>query len=193
MSTPQAFPSNEPIPTTLARVRDGVACWFGGIYDEPTRSYRNPQVPGLGVVRRARPKVLAASDYYLGAPHSGMVIGSAMLVHLDTWTESRVAISGAFGGLKLIQVACVLHVWLQSKAPHTEDGQDAFYDLLEALGDRIREDRCMGTGGFEAGGFQCGEGGAPWITWQMEPAEVSSEVTGAYASCSFNIHFYRSG
>lgn len=192
MSLPQGFAA-DPVPTDLQRVRDGVCCWFGGIYDPDTRSYRNPQVPGLGVVRRSRPKVAPDTDYYLGAPSSGSIAGAHMFVHLDTWTESRVAMSGAFDGLKLIQAACVLHVWLQSKAPHAEDGQDAFYDLLDALGDRIRQDRCMGTGGFEAGGFQCGEGGGPWITWQMEPAEVSSEVTAAYASCSFNIHFYKQG
>jgi hypothetical protein len=192
MTTPQGFTA-DPIPTNLQRVRDGICCWFGGIYDPNTRSYNTPQVPGLGVVRRSRPKVQSNQDYYLGAPQSGSVAGATMLVHLDTWTESRVALAGAFDGLKLIQGAVVLHVWLQSKAPHSEDGLVAFYDLLEALGDRIRQDRCMGTGGFEAGGFQAGEGGAPWITWQMEPAEVSSEVTAAYASCSFNIHFYKSG
>lgn len=192
MSTPQGFSAN-PVPTTIPRVRDGVACWFGGAYDPITRSYTNPQVPGLGVVRRARPKVQANTDFYIGAASSGSIIGSTMLVHLDTWTEKRIAIGGAFDGLKLISAACVLHVFLQSKAPHSEDATDAFYDLLDALADRIRADRCMGTGGFEAGGFQCGEGGAPWITWQMEPAQVSSEVTSAYASCSFTIDFYKQG
>lgn len=185
--------SNDPIPTDLQRVRDGICCWFGGIYDPSSHSYRNPQVEGLGVVRRSRPKVQSDEDYYLGAPSSGSLAGATMLVHLDSWTEERVAMAGAFDGLKLITGAAVLHVFLQSKSEHAEEAQDAFYDLLDRLGDRIRADRCMGTGGFEAGGFQAGEGGAPWITWQMQPAEVSSEVTSAYASCSFNIHFYRQG
>jgi hypothetical protein len=192
VSTPQGF-SADPVPTDLARVRDGICCWFGGVYDPATRSYSNPQVEGLGVVRRSRPKVMSDTDYYVGASGPGAVAGATMLVHLDSWTEERVAIAGAFNGLKLISAAAVLHVFLQSKAPMAEDAQDAFYDLLDRLGDRIRADRCMGTGGFEAGGFQAGEGGAPWITWQMQPAEVSSEVTSAYASCSFHIHFYRQG
>lgn len=185
--------SADPIPTTLAGVRDGICCWFGGIHDPATRSYRNPQVPGLGVVRRSRPKVLDTADYYVGQPSSGALLGSTMFVHLDSWTESRVAMAGAFGGLKLVQAAVVLHVWLRSTAPETEDAQDGFYELLEALGDRLREDRCVGTGGFEAGGFQIGEGGAPWITWQVEPAEVASELTTAYASSTFKADFYRAG
>lgn len=185
--------SNDPIPTDLQRVRDGICCWFGGVYDPTTRSYNNPQVPGLGVVRRSRPKVQSDEDYYVGAPSSGSIAGATMLVHLDTWTEQRVAMAGAFGGLKLVTGSVVLHMFLQSKSPYAEDGQDAFYDLLDALGARIREDRCMGTGGFEAGGFQCGEGGAPGITWQIQPAEVSAEVTSAYASCAFDVHFYKAG
>jgi hypothetical protein len=196
VSTPQGF-SADPVPTNINRVRDGVACWFGGIYDPITRSYNNPQVRGLGTVRRARPKVQSDEEYYLGAAQSGSLIGSTMLVHLDTWSEKRVAISGAFGGLKLIQAACVLHVFMVSRTEFAEDAQDGFYELLDgdedSLSLRIRQDRCMGTGGFEAGGFQCGEGGAPSITWQIEPADVSSEMTSAYASCSFNIDFFRQG
>lgn len=184
--------SNDPIPTDLQRVRDGICCWFGGIHDPETRSYRNPQVEGLGVVRRSRPKVMPDTDYYLGSPSSGSLAGATMLVHLDSWTEQRVAISGALDGLKLITASAVLHLFMQSKAPFAEDGQDAFYDLLDRIGERIRADRCMGTGGFEAGGFQCGEGGSR-ITWQMQPAEVSSEVTSAYASCVFDVDFYKAG
>lgn len=192
MTIPQGF-SADPIPTDLQRIRDGICCWFGGIYDPATRSYRNPQVPGLGVVRRARPKVMSDEDYTVGAPQPGVDAGATMLVHLDTWTEQRVAMAGAFDGLKLVQANAVLHVWLRSRAEHAEDAQDAFYDVLMAIGDRIRQDRCMGTGGFEAGGFQVGEGGAPWITSQMEPAEVSSEMTTAYASTTFRVDFYRQG
>lgn len=192
MSTPQGF-SADPVPTDLARVRDGICCWFGGIYDPVTRSYNNPQVEGLGVVRRSRPKVQSDEEYYIGSASSGSLTGATMLVHLDTWREERVAIAGALDGLKLITASVVQHVFLISRAEHAEDGQDEFYELLERIGDRVRQDRCMGTGGFEAGGFQAGEGGSPWITWQLEPAEVSSEMTSAYASCAYNVHFYRQG
>ena len=192
MSTPQGF-SADPIPTDILRVRDGISCWFGGIYDPATRSYNNPQVEGLGVVRRSRGKVQSDEEFFIGATEPGPMVGSTMKVHLDTWTESRVAIAGASDGLKLVQGAVVLHVFLLSHAEFAEDAEDGFYDLLMRLSDRIRQDRCMGTGGFEAGGFQVGEGGTPWVTWQMEPPEVSHEVTSAYASCTFNVHFYLRG
>ena len=133
--------SNDPIPTDLQRVRDGICCWFGGIYDPNTRSYNNPQVEGLGVVRRSRPKVQSDEEYYIGSPSSGSLAGATMLVHLDTWTEERVAMAGAFDGLKLITASVVQHVFLISRAEFAEDGQDAFYDLLDRIGDRIRQDR----------------------------------------------------
>jgi hypothetical protein len=179
--------------TTLQGVRDGVCRWFGGPYDPNTRSYRTPQVEGLGAVRRARPKREDNADFYLGAPSSGAVMGSQMFVHVDSGVESRAAMAGAFGGLKLLTSAVVLHVFMRSTTEFAEDAQDAFYDLLEALKSRIREDRCMGSGGFEVGGFDIGEGGAPWLRWSMAPAETSAEMTQGYLAIEFEARYYESG
>lgn len=184
---------SEPYSTTLQSVRDGICRWFGGPYDPATRSYRTPQVDGLGVVRRARPKSDDEVDYYLGQPAAGALIGSQMLVHIGSGVESRSAIAGAYGGLKFLQSSVVLHVFLRSNAEFAEDAQDAFYDLLDALKDRLREDRCMGTGGWENGGFQVGEGGAPWIRWHMEPAETSAEMTQGYLAVEFQADYYEEG
>jgi hypothetical protein len=186
-------PTSEAAPTTLQGVRDQICRWFGGPYDPNTRSYRTPQVPGLGVVRRARPKREDNADYYLGAPSSGAVMGSQMLVHVDSGVEQRAAMAGAFGGLKLLTSAVVLHVFMRSTCEYAEDAQDAFYDLLEALKARIRADRCMGSGGFEAGGFDAGEGGAPWLRWSMAPAETSAEMTQGYLAIEFEVRYYEQG
>ena len=100
--------------TTTNGVRDGVCRWFGGPYDQRARSYRTPQVANLGVVRRARPKSQDNADYYLGATGAGAEIGSSMLVHVDSGVESRAAIGGAFGGLKFVTSAVLLHVFMRS-------------------------------------------------------------------------------
>lgn len=179
---------------SLQQVRDGVCRWFGGAYDQPTRSYRSPQVPGLGAVRRARPKSEDDADYYLGQPGPGALVGSQMLVHVGAGRESRAAVAGAFGGLKELTSTVILHVFLRSTAECAEDAQDGFYDLLQAIKDRIRQDRCMGTGGFERpGGFCIGEGGEPWIRWRMDPAETSAELTSAYLSIEFVARYYEEG
>jgi hypothetical protein len=178
--------------TTTNGVRDGVCRWFGGPYDPNTRSYRTPQVAHLGVVRRARPKSEDKADYYLGATSSGAVMGSSMLVHVDSGVESRAAIAGAFGGMKFLQSAVMLHVFMRSDIEWAEDAQDAFYDLLDALKARIRADRCMGTGGWEQGGFDVGEGD-PWLRWSMAPAETTAERTTGYLAIEFSARYYVEG
>lgn len=178
--------------TTLRGLRDGVCRWFGGPYDPDSRSYRTPQVEHLGVVRRARPKREDNADFYLGAPSSGAVMGSWMWVHVDSGIETREAIAGAFGGLKLLTSAVMLHVFLRSNTDFAEDAQDAFYDLLEGLKARIREDRCMGSGGWEVGGFDIGES-APWLRWQMSPAETVGEMTRGYLAIEFSARYYEEG
>ena len=181
-----------PTPTTLQGVRDGVCRWFGGAYDPESRTYRTPQVEGLGVVRRARPKREDNADFFLGQPSSGAVMGSWMWVHIDSGTESRAAFAGAYGGLKFITSAVVLHVFMRSYAAFAEDAQDAFYDLLEGLRTRIRADRCMGTGGFEVGGFDVGEGD-PWVRWSMAAAETVGEMTRSYLAVEFNSRYFEEG
>lgn len=178
---------------SLLEVRDGICTWFGGAYDPESRSYRDPQVPGLGAVRRARAKVVPDTDYYLGAPSSGSVAGSHMWLHIEHGVESRAAFAGAFDGLKLLRSACTLYVYMTSTSPYLEDATDAFYALLEAIKDRIRQDRCMGSGGFENGGFVVGEGGAPWLTWRMVPPEPYKEVTTAWLEIQFEATYYEAG
>ena len=182
----------EAVPTTLRGVHDQVCRWFGGAYDPNSRSYRTPQVEGLGVVRRARPKREDDADFFLGQPAPGALIGSWLWVHVDSGTEHRVAMAGAFDGLKELESAVVLHVFLRSYAEFAEDAQDAFYDLREALVARIREDRCLGSGGFEAGGFDVGEG-APGLRWAMAPAETSSELTTGYLFIEFQARYFEQG
>src|SRR2546430_1949895 len=107
-------PAHEATPTTLLGGRDGICRWFGGPYDPESRSYRTPQVDGLGVVRRARPKREDNADFYLGQPASGAVSGSWMWVHVDSGSVVRVATAGHFGGMREVRAAVVLHVFLRS-------------------------------------------------------------------------------
>jgi len=178
--------------TTTTGVRDGICRWFGGPYDERTRSYRTPRVEHLGVVRRARPKSEDANEYYLGATGAGALMGSSMFVHVDSGVETRAATAGAFGGLKFVKSAVLLHVFLRSNAEWAEDAQDAFYQLKDDLISHIRSDRCLGTGGWEQGGFDVGEGD-PWLRWSMAPAETSAEMTTGYLAIEFSARYYEEG
>lgn len=179
-------------PTTLRTVHDGVCRWFGGPYDPDSRSYRRPQLEGLGVVRRGRPKSEDDADFFLGAPASGALMGSWMWVHIDSGTEERVAVAGHHG-LKEVTSAVVLHVFLRSYAEWAEDAQDAFYDLQERILARLREDPALGSGGFEAGGFDVGEHDSRGIRWAMAPAETSDELTTGYLFIEAQARYFKEG
>lgn len=182
-----------PYTTTIQTVRDGICMWFGGPYDSATRSYRTPQVDGLGVVKRGRPKSFDDSEYYIGAPSSGVVMGSAMYMHIGSGVETREAFAGAFSGLKLLRSQVTLYCFLRSLTEFGEDAEDAFYDFLEAMKNRIRADRAMGSGGWELGGFVVGEGSAPPVRWQMNPPDTSSEMVTAELDIQFAVDYFEEG
>jgi hypothetical protein len=176
----------------ITDLRDGIATWFGGPYDLATRSYRAPEVPGLGTVKRAPTKDENDADYFLnGADRSGA--GSMMYVWAHDEVESRAAMAGPFDGLKLVKTSVELEVHLRSYAPLAEDAVDAFYQLHRDLKARLRADRCMGSGGFELGGFVVGEGGSPWLRSRMSRPSVTDEVTYGFLNLWFDATYYERG
>jgi hypothetical protein len=181
-----------PYTTTIQTVRDLICRWFGGDYDPTSRSYRTPQVPNLGIVKRARPKSEDDADYYLGQPGTGAAMGSVMYVHVGTGVETREAIAGASAGLKLLRSQVNIYCFLRSMSEFSEDAEDVFYQFLEDMKTRIRQDRSLGSGGWEQGGFVAGEGGTG-LRWQMAPPEVVSEMTTAELIFQFSVDYFEEG
>lgn len=181
-----------PYTTTIQTVRDQICQWFGGSYDAASRSYRDPQVTNLGIVKRSRSKSENESDYFLGQPASGAVMGSMMYVSVVSGVETREAINGAHAGLKLLRSQVNLHCFLRSLSEFAEDAEDAFFQFLEDTKTRLRQDRSLGSGGWELGGFVAGEGGTG-LRWQMRPPEVVSEMTTAELIFSFSVDYFEEG
>lgn len=171
---------------------DALCQFFGGAYDAPTHTYRTPQitVPGLDgpIFRRGAPKRDDhATDYGLNAP--GEAPGCLVLILAGEGKEKRVAVAGATSGLKQVTWTVRMHCFFRSTAAYAEDLQDNVYDLLDAIRARIEADRTCGTGGFEAGygvGFQVGEGGEPWLRWDISPvATTAKDLSKAYMVVEF--------
>lgn len=181
-----------PYTTTILTVRDQICTWFGGAYDAPTRSYRIPQVTNLGIVKRGRPKDENDADYFLGQPAAGAVMGSMMYVHVGAGVEKREAIAGASAGLKYLTSQVTMYCFLRSLTEWAEDAEDSFYQFLEDMKTRIRQDRAMGSGGWELGGFVAGESGAG-LRWQMAPPEVVSEMTTTQLIFQFAVDYFEEG
>lgn len=166
---------------TAATVADTISTYFGGRYDPATRSYRTPQmtVPGvaMGAVRRARPKRLDNADFFLGA--TGVGVGFQTYVLLAPGEESREGLGGSLYGLKRVRHNVTMDCLIRCESPYAEDAQDALYAIQAAITTRIHADRTCGSGGIEAGGFQVGEGGPPWIHWLTSEVVSTAEKTEA--------------
>jgi hypothetical protein len=163
--------------------------FFGGsTYDTNTRSYRNPTVSGLGTVRRGFPREVDMNDAFIGQP-PGTASGSHMIVQCPSGYEERRAMAGSTDGLKEFHALVQLHVFVVSTEPYVEDMQDYTYQLRDSIVQKIRTDRNMGTGGFEAGtgiGFIVGEGGQPWIRWNSSEPEVKENWVKQYLLIEFD-------
>jgi hypothetical protein len=162
---------------TVAGVRHGLCAFFGGAYDADSRSYRSPQIAGLGAVRRAFAKRFDQRDYTLDEIAD---TGCLMVVQLERGDERRIAVGGATSGVKRRHHEAHFHCFVRSAAGFAEDAQDFADALLDGVIARIHSDRTCGSGGIEVGGFQVGEGDAPMFEWEMPPAETASEVTKVY-------------
>ncbi|MGH3827309.1 MAG: hypothetical protein ACRDQX_09070, partial [Pseudonocardiaceae bacterium] len=110
-------------------VADTIASYFGGPYDPDTHSYRTPQlvVPNvaMGVVRRARPKRVDNTDFYLGA--AGAPTGCIIYVLVTPGQETREGLGGSLYGLKRVRHDVTMDCLIRSEAPYAEDTQDALY------------------------------------------------------------------
>lgn len=164
---------------SIQTVLNQLCVYFGGAYDPATHTYRTPQVTGLGVVRRAWPKRDDHAEYYHGMP-PGSLNGCQMVVQASGGSESRAAVGGAVSGLKRLNHHIELHCFIRSTAPYAEDTQDYAYGLRDAIFTHIHTDRTCGSGGFEAGGFQIGEGGEPWLGWELAQARSSADASKSY-------------
>ena len=69
---------------------DGICRYFGGAYDEPTRTYRASPLTqyGVGIVRRAWAKDDNLADYFWGQD-AGARTGCQIVVYIPRSTESR--------------------------------------------------------------------------------------------------------
>lgn len=156
-------------------ILDQICKYFGGAYDPQRRAYRTPTVAGVAQVKRSFEKVNDWSEFFKPTD-VGIETGCQIVVVLADGTEQRItvpAVSGRKGATYSVQMYCF--IW--STARYGEDAADFRDDLRAALIAMIRADPTLGSGGFEAGGFQVGEahaGGAGEIRWAQDQPEADA-------------------
>lgn len=147
--------------TTFAGVADALCRFFGGSYQAVTHDYRTApaggtNIAGLALVRRGFAKREDYNDFFAGAA-PGTMTGAWMAVWVPDKVRRRLT-TPAVLGRKQVNIAVELHVYVFSKAPYAEDCNDVLDAIDAAIIALIETDPTVATGGFEAGGFQVGEG-----------------------------------
>lgn len=165
----------------------GICTYFGGPYDEPSRTYRSSPVPGVGVVRRSFPKRDDHDDYFNGQP-PGATTGCQMVVTVYRQKETRTSLGGATSGLKQVNYEVALACFLRSRTPHAEDAQDDGYMLRDQIVEYMRQDRTLGGAVFTAGEYI--EGAGNGISCSYGQPETKIELTKhfleiTFAACEF--------
>lgn len=179
---------------TIKAIADQLCQFFGGPYDPVTHTYRTPQisVPNASpVFRRAAPKRDDHQGDFFAVATAGMPIGCLVEIFLESGADLRLA--PGTPGIREVNHTVHMHAFIRAAENYAEDAQDAEYDLIEAIYERLLSDRTAGSGGIEAGfgvGFQIGEAashGQPWFRWQLSPVEVTPrELCKAYLHIEFD-------
>lgn len=169
---------------SIQTVQDGICRYFGGPYDETTRTYRSsPLVKyGVGVVRRAWAKDDNLADYFHGQD-PGARTGVQIVVYIPRSSETRFAVGGAHGGHKNVVYEVQLCCYIRSRAAHAEDAQDDVHALRDALVEHLRADRTLGGAVFEAGEHVDGGNGS--IDFEYGQPETRSQLTKSFVLMTF--------
>ncbi|MFJ5217170.1 hypothetical protein ACIP98_20910 [Streptomyces sp. NPDC088354] len=171
---------------SITATHDGICRYFGGDYDQPTRTYRSSPVPGVGVVRRGWPKNENQADYFLGM-EPGARTGSQIVVAIPRSHEVRRAVGGEHGGIKEIVYEVILNVYLRSRTAYAEDAQDDAYALRDALAEWLRRDRTLGGAVFQAAEHveEGGPAGGDGLDFEYAQPSTKAELTKGYFSMRF--------
>ena len=105
-----------------------------------------PQIPGVGRVFAAPPKIARSSDAFANLP-AGTPSGSVIFVEILNAAEKRVALGGATSGTKETRYSLRLHLLFRSRQGASEDAMDDHDDQVETILDRLRSDRTLGSNG----------------------------------------------
>jgi hypothetical protein len=169
---------------SIQSVLDGICRYYGGAYDETTRTYRSSPLSqyGVGVVRRAWAKDDNLADYFLGQA-AGARTGCMVIPWIPRSTETRFAVAGEHGGMKNVVYEVQLACYIRSRTPYAEDAQDDVYALRDALVEHLRADRTLAGAVFEAGEHVDGGNGS--IDFDYGQPETKAELTKSFLLMTF--------
>lgn len=183
-----------PTATTNAALLNQACTYLGGAYDSARRWYstgtNTPVLPYVYVVKRAKSKDFNDRDYVYGSTPDSQPIGALGVVTIgdNGAREERIAVAGQ-SGVKKVSTDLMIELFFRGNQAHAEDVHDAMVTAVDATLTLIRADKTMGSGGFEAGGFQVAET-SPWLIWRKSKVTSTTGISKGYVHFSTEAHFY---
>jgi hypothetical protein len=114
----------------------------------------NSNIPFLGTVYKALPKVANESDLFTNS-YPGIGLGAVIYIFITGQDERRIALGGPHNGRKFRTYDLGMLIIFKSDLRETVDGQAAFDEFIDGLTQRIQADRNAGDPNVI---FQWGEG-----------------------------------
>ena len=140
----------------------------------------NPPVELLNQVFTSFPKRI---NFQVNS-QAGQLSRSAVVIFIQSETESRIAIGGAHNGWKRVDYSVILQVYQHSLQRESQDAMQDFDTLIDNIKTRLRSDHNFG----DTSGVLVWQGAEPIINATYgEPATVSEGATETYAELQFDV------
>lgn len=151
-----------------------------GVRDTLANFLSNPPVEMLNQVFTSFPKRI---NFQVNS-QPGQLSRSAVVIFIQSETESRIAIGGAHNGWKRVDYSIILQVYQHSLQRDSQLAMQDFDTLVDNIKTRLRSDHNFG----DTSGVLVWQGAEPIINATYgEPATVSEGATETYAELQFDV------
>jgi hypothetical protein len=151
-----------------------------GVRDTLYKFLYNPPVEGLNQVFTSFPKRI---NFQVNS-QAGQLSRSAVVIFIQSETETRIAIGGAHNGWKRVDYSIILQVYQHSLQRDSQDAMEDFDTLIDNIKTRLRSDHNFG----DTSGTLVWQGAEPIINATYgEPSTVSEGATETFAELQFDV------
>lgn len=142
---------------------------------------QTPAIAGIGTVFPSPPKISTAGDAFEGLP-AGTPTGSVVYVEILQVQEVREALGGPSAGAKFVNYDVRVHLLARSSQEKAEDAMDDHDAIVDAIIQRLRADRTLGSAGAI---LQAGEGTEGITVQTGMPKAMGSGITHVWSLIDF--------
>lgn len=151
-----------------------------GVRDTLYKFISNPPIEQVNQVFTSFPKRIN----YQENSQPGQLSRCAVVIFIESETETRLAIGGAHSGWKRVDYSVILQIFHHSLQRNAEDAMADFDEVVDNIKTRLRSDHNFG----DASGTLVWQGAEPIINGNYgEPATSQEGATETFAQLQFDV------